>query len=59
MKGTNIPMSLEEANVDKTKLLSNVETMAEVILKDRCTVTNPRAPKKEEIIKLLKEAHGG
>lgn len=59
MKETNIPMSLEEANIDKTKLLSNVETMAEVILKDRCTVTNPRIPKKEEIIKLLKEAHGG
>lgn len=58
MKETNIPMSLEEAKVDKTKLLSDVETMAEVILKDRCTVTNPRAPKKEEIIKLLKEAHG-
>ena len=47
MKETNIPMSLEETNIDKTKLLNNVETMAEVILKDRCTVTNPRNLKKK------------
>ncbi|KZL90659.1 1-propanol dehydrogenase PduQ [Clostridium magnum] len=58
MKETNIPMSLKEANVDKNELFNKIQSMANTALKDNCTVTNPRMPNEEELIRLFKELYG-
>lgn len=52
-KTLNMPKNLKETKID----LSNFEDlkfeMAEIALNDKCTLTNPIKPTKEDIVKIL------
>lgn len=59
IKKTCIPMSLKEVKVDRNQLYDNIGDMADAALNDKCTITSPRLPTKEEMIKLFEEVYEG
>jgi alcohol dehydrogenase class IV len=58
LRETKTPTNLNEAGVEKSTLLDKVNDLAETALADKCTVTNPRIPCKEEIVQLYQLAYG-
>ena len=52
-----VPRSVREAapNITKAEYMEKVEAMAEAALADRCTPTNPRTPKKQEVVDLFEK----
>lgn len=50
-----IPKNLSECGVTKEQFEQDKNAIAEAALADRCTATNPIAPAKEDVIKILKE----
>ena len=55
-KEMNVPLSVSEAiNITREEYESRIDAMAEAALADACTATNPRVPKKEDIIRIYKE----
>lgn len=52
-KRLSIPKSLSEWGVSKEQFELDKEVIAEAALTDRCTVTNPISPTKEDIITIL------
>ena len=52
-KEMNIPMTIQElGTITPDAYFAAVDKMADMALADACTATNPRVPKKEDIIKI-------
>jgi 1-propanol dehydrogenase len=45
----DIPKSINECGIDPEEFLAAVPELAEKALADKCTLTNPRVPKKAEL----------
>ncbi len=45
----------EYGNIDHKDYISKIDQMADAALKDACTLTNPRTPTKEDVIRLYNE----
>ncbi|SHF52138.1 Alcohol dehydrogenase, class IV [Desulforamulus putei DSM 12395] len=58
LRETKTPANLNEAGVEESAFLDKVNDLAETALADKCTVTNPRTPCKEEIVQLYQFAYG-
>lgn len=58
LRETKTPANLNEAGVEESAFLDKVNDLAETALADKCTVTNPRTPCKEEIVQLYQLAYG-
>ena len=54
-----IPSTLRETGVDEKTFLDMVPEMAEIALQDKCTLTNPRAVSKPQMVELLKRIYYG
>ena len=52
-KEMEIPISISQCGIDKDEYMSSLDELAENVLKDACTATNPRVPSKEDILKIL------
>ena len=55
----DIPASLKKAGVDQQAFMESVEELAEIALKDKCTLTNPRSVSKKQMVELLKRIYNG
>ena len=53
-KEMNMPRTLKECGKDINEINNSIDAIAESALVDGCTITNPRVPNKNEIIKILK-----
>ncbi|MBF0780113.1 MULTISPECIES: 1-propanol dehydrogenase PduQ [unclassified Granulicatella] len=53
-KALDMPASLKEYGVESQTFVDYLEEVAKAAIKDRCTDTNPRVPKVEEVVELLK-----
>ena len=53
----NVPRCIREAapSLTKDEYMCKVEDMAEAAINDRCTPTNPRIPKKQEVVDLFEK----
>lgn len=53
----NVPRCIREAapNLTKDEYMRKIEDMAEAAINDRCTPTNPRVPKKQEVVDLFEK----
>lgn len=53
----NVPRCIREAapNLTKDEYMRKIEDMAEAAINDRCTPTNPRIPKKQEVVDLFEK----
>ena len=53
----NVPRCIREAapTITKDEYMRKVEDMAEAAINDRCTPTNPRTPKKQEVVDLFEK----
>lgn len=53
----NVPRCIREAapNITKDEYMAKVDAMAEAAICDRCTPTNPRVPKKQEVVDLFEK----
>ncbi|MPQ42911.1 1-propanol dehydrogenase PduQ [Clostridium tarantellae] len=54
-KAMNMVIALKECKVDMIELEKLKNEIAEVALKDACTITNPRVPTKGDILEILEE----
>ncbi|MBB6624347.1 iron-containing alcohol dehydrogenase [Clostridium gasigenes] len=52
-KEMNMPRTLKECGKDINEINNSIDAIAESALVDGCTITNPRVPNKNEIIKIL------
>lgn len=52
-----VPRCIREAapNLTKDEYMHKIEDMAEAAINDRCTPTNPRVPKKQEVVDLFEK----
>ncbi len=55
-KSLGIPNRIRELGIDQSKFESEVGTMADLALHDRCTPTNPRQLSREDLIAILQKA---
>jgi alcohol dehydrogenase class IV len=51
----NIPSNLTDCGIDISIVSNNKEEIASIALADACTLTNPRVPSKEDIVKILED----
>ena len=55
MKEMHVPLRISEiGGISEGEYMARVETMADAALIDACTTTNPRAPRREEVIELFR-----
>ncbi|MGL5245247.1 MAG: alcohol dehydrogenase, partial [Sarcina sp.] len=54
-KAMNMCTNLKECKIDFDELEKLKEEIADVALKDACTITNPRIPIKEDILEIIEE----
>ncbi len=52
-KEMNMPRTLKDCGKDINEINNSIDDIAESALVDGCTITNPRVPNKNEIIKIL------
>ncbi|MCB2355854.1 1-propanol dehydrogenase PduQ [Clostridium estertheticum] len=57
LKELNIPTTLKEAGIKEEDFKREVNEMASIAIEDRCTQTNPRVPRLEEIITLFNKVY--
>ncbi|MBU3153293.1 1-propanol dehydrogenase PduQ [Clostridium estertheticum] len=57
LKELNIPTSLKETGIKEEDFKREVNEMASIAIEDRCTQTNPRVPRLEEIITLFNKVY--
>lgn len=57
-KAMKMPLTLKETGLDLNKLKGEREELAEVALGDACTITNPRVPTKDDIVRLIERITG-
>jgi alcohol dehydrogenase class IV len=55
-KSLNIPNSIRELGIDKSKFENEVNNMVELALHDRCTPTNPRQASREDLINIYQKS---
>ncbi|WP_342431672.1 bifunctional acetaldehyde-CoA/alcohol dehydrogenase [Neobacillus sp. FSL H8-0543] len=55
----DIPMSIEENNVEKALFESKVEYLAERAFEDQCTTANPKLPLVSELAEIYRQAYKG
>ncbi|KRK79761.1 1-propanol dehydrogenase PduQ [Companilactobacillus nodensis] len=53
-KQMNIPKTIEECGIDNAEFMEAIPDMAAAAMNDKCTLTNPRQPKKEDLEGLYK-----
>lgn len=58
MINLNIPTSLKEAGFDKKVYYSAIPIIAKIAMEDKCTITNPRAAKFEDVVCIFKKIYG-
>ena len=56
-KEMNIPLSISQCGIDKNEYMNAVEQMAEKVLADTCTATNPRVPSKSDVCLILEHLY--
>lgn len=55
MKEMNIPLRVSEiGSISENEYMVKIEEMADAALSDACTATNPRVPRREEVIELYR-----
>ena len=54
-KSMNMPTTISECNVNINEILKLKDDIAEIAIKDACTITNPRTPEKNDIINILQK----
>lgn len=55
MKEMNIPLRVSEiGSITESEYMAKIEEMADAALADACTATNPRVPRREEVIELYR-----
>ncbi|WP_195971236.1 1-propanol dehydrogenase PduQ [Clostridium thermobutyricum] len=54
-KSMNMPTTISECNVNINEILKLKDEIAEIAIKDACTITNPRTPEKNDIINILQK----
>lgn len=55
MKEMNIPLRVSEiGSISENEYMAKIEEMADAALSDACTATNPRVPRREEVIELYR-----
>ncbi len=55
LKEMDIPLSISQmGTISKEEYFNVIDSMADLALEDACTATNPRVPKKEDIIAIYK-----
>ncbi len=59
LKDFKIPSSFKEAGLDKKEFYNEVNVLSERAIEDRCSITNPKELKVEEVIELLKKIYDG
>ncbi len=57
-KNMKMPSTLKECGVDTHKVSEALESIAESALADACTPTNPKAPEKEHIMRIVEKVKG-
>lgn len=56
LKEMDIPLSISQmGTISEEEYFNAIDSMAEAALKDACTATNPRVPKKEDVIAIYKK----
>ncbi|MDN9010173.1 1-propanol dehydrogenase PduQ [Brevibacillus laterosporus] len=58
-KDLGMPASLKEAGVKKEEFYKELDNLAEIAMKDKCTITNPRSPSIEDLKNLFEQAYLG
>lgn len=59
LKSMDMPKSLREARINSEEFKKELNSLAEVALRDGCTPTNPRTPNIEELKSLFTKAYNG
>ncbi len=57
MKEMGVPSSISQCGVDKDEYYAQIDAIADSALADSCTATNPRTPRKEDVIKILQDLY--
>lgn len=57
LKELNIPTSLKQIGINEEDFKKEIKEMAKIAINDRCTQTNPRVPRLEEIITLFDKVY--
>lgn len=57
LKELDMPKSLKETGINEDDFKSEIREMAKIAIDDRCTQTNPRVPKIDEIVTLLEKVY--
>lgn len=52
-KSLGIPNGIHELGIDQSEFDNQLANMVELALNDRCTITNPRQPSREDLIKII------
>lgn len=55
----NIPVCVEEMNIEEKEYFNEIENMSQTAIKDICTSGNIRIPTKEDIMTIFKKAYRG
>lgn len=58
-KDLGMPASLKEAGVKKEEFYQELDSLAEIAMKDKCTITNPRSPSIGDLKYLFEQAYLG
>jgi len=57
LKELDMPKSLKETGISEDDFKNEIREMAKIAIDDRCTQTNPRVPKIDEIVTLLEKVY--
>ena len=57
-KEMKLPVTLKEAGVDLDKLKLLKDEIAKIALEDVCTISNPKAPTKDDVIRIVEKIRG-
>lgn len=58
-KELNMPITFKQTGIDEAEFYKELSDIAMIAIQDRCTATNPREPKKEEVELLFNKAYKG
>ena len=56
-KEMEIESSISQCGIDRDEYFAAIDSMADKALSDACTLTNPRVPTKEDVVKILKDLY--
>ncbi|WP_027623223.1 1-propanol dehydrogenase PduQ [Clostridium lundense] len=58
MVNLNIPTSLKKAGIDKEIYYKAIPSISKIAMEDKCTITNPRSAKFEDVVCIFKKVYG-